>query len=203
MAGWLEGIEEGAFRPASGGHIFMAPNPWLFGRARYYLVTDAQKAVIGPLVRKRAKVALLAAALTMLIALPLVFFFVLSGPRISPLLFGLGFGVLIMLPMLIIPHIYLMRTLGPTIAQLTPTDQRFTIGQQFSNMAAAMPKWAIYVGFGGGILMLLAALFGIVDMIVEGHGRWMSPAVNMTSGMLFLIYFTYLANLRKRAAKAQ
>jgi hypothetical protein len=199
MAGWLEGIEEAAFRPASSGHIYMSPNPWLFGRSRYYLVTDAQKAMIGPLLRKRGKVALVVTVLTMLIAVPL--FFVLHGslPRISPILFGLSFGVLIMLPMLIIPHVYLMRQLGPIIPQLTPTEERFTTRQQLSRLATAMPKWSIYTGFVGGILMLLSALFGIVDIIVEGHGRWWSPIVGMTSGVLFLVYSMYLVHLRKQA----
>ena len=100
MAGWLEGIEEAAFRPALGGHIFMAPNPWLVGRPRYYLVTDEQKAVIGPCLRKRSKLVLLIAPLTMLVALPLFFLMLGSLPRISPIVFGFIFGVLIVLPML-------------------------------------------------------------------------------------------------------
>jgi hypothetical protein len=32
------------FRPAPGGFVYRAPNPWIFGRADHFLVSEAQKA---------------------------------------------------------------------------------------------------------------------------------------------------------------
>ena len=39
----FEGMEQVAFKPSADGFIYRAPNPWLFGRGRYYLVNQAQK----------------------------------------------------------------------------------------------------------------------------------------------------------------
>ena len=43
MPRWYECANEASFKLASGGHVFQAPNPWVFARPRYYLVSDAQK----------------------------------------------------------------------------------------------------------------------------------------------------------------
>jgi len=37
-------IEAMLFKPVPGGFIYRAPNPWIFGYANHYLVTEAQKA---------------------------------------------------------------------------------------------------------------------------------------------------------------
>src|SRR6476646_4407840 len=40
-----------SFRPVAGGYIYRAPNPWIFGRADHYVVTEAQRdAIVGLLV---------------------------------------------------------------------------------------------------------------------------------------------------------
>jgi membrane-associated HD superfamily phosphohydrolase len=47
-------IEAILFKPVSGGFIYRAPNPWIFGRANHYIVDEQQKAeLLGMLVARR------------------------------------------------------------------------------------------------------------------------------------------------------
>ena len=43
------------FKKVPEGYLFRAPNPWLFGRARFYLVNDAQKAQLLAIVTARSQ----------------------------------------------------------------------------------------------------------------------------------------------------
>jgi hypothetical protein len=204
MARWLEGIGEPAFKPVSGGHVFQSPNPWLFARPRYYLVNDAQKAAIGDCLRKRAIFALfglLVIVVAMALALALVVY--LGLPRLSPVLAGISVAVVLLIPVLIAPHIYLMRMLGPIIRDLPTTDQRITTREQFAKIAVGSPKWLLYVGMSGGLLMVLGGMFGLYDLASEGGsaGRWTSTVVSTTAGVLMTAYFAYLV-IKKKAARA-
>src|SRR6476661_1962446 len=40
----VEYFESALFKRVAGGHVFQAPNPWLFGQGSRYLVNDTQKA---------------------------------------------------------------------------------------------------------------------------------------------------------------
>jgi hypothetical protein len=47
-------IDAMLFKPAPGGFIYRAPNPWIFGRADHYIVSEQQKAkLLGMLVAPR------------------------------------------------------------------------------------------------------------------------------------------------------
>ena len=202
MAGWLDGIEASAFKPVPGGHIFQSPHPWLFARPNYYLVDDAQRAVIGECLRKRARFALVFSLLSLVVILALVTALIVYF-RQSPLpssLIGAAAVILLLIPALIVPHVYLMRMLGPITKDLPTTDQRFTIGEQFSNVAGAAPKWLVYVGMAAGMVVILGGLIGIYDLVSEGRlaGRWFGPATSMIGGVMIAGYFAYLAKLRKK-----
>src|SRR6266404_5329199 len=49
----LQTLESKGFKPVPGGFVFRVPNPWVFGRAKHYLVTVAQleevEAIPGPI----------------------------------------------------------------------------------------------------------------------------------------------------------
>lgn len=188
MAGWLEGIEESAFRQVPGGYVFQSPNPWLVARPNYYLVNDAQKAVIGECLRKRVRFAMVFGLLSFVVVLALfaaliVYFRQLPFP---PFLIGASTAVLLLIPVLIVPHVYLMRMLGPITKDLPPTDQRFTISEQVSNVAGAVPKWLIYAGMG----VILWGLIGMFDLF--------GSAFSIISGVILTGCFFYFASLKKR-----
>ena len=46
-------IESARFKRVAGGHIFQAPNPWIFGRSSHYLVNDTQKAQLLAIITPR------------------------------------------------------------------------------------------------------------------------------------------------------
>lgn len=202
MAGWLDGIEEAAFRPAPGGHIFISPNPWFIGRPRYYLVTDAQKAVIGDCLRKRVRFAMVFSLLSFVVVLALVTAIIVyfRHAPVPPFLMTVFVTIVLVIPVLIVPHVYQMRMLGPITKELPLADQRFTIREQFSNVAGAAPKWLIYVGMAAGMCVILGGLIGMYDLWSEGRlaGRWFGPAASMTGGVILAGYFMYLVKLRKK-----
>jgi hypothetical protein len=204
MARWLEGIGEPAFKPVSGGYVFQSPNPWLFARPRYYLVNDTQKAAIGECLRKRAIFALfglLAFVVAMALAVAAIVY--LGLPRLSPLLVGISVAAFMLIPVLIAPHVYLMRMLRPIVRDLPTTDQRITTKEQFAKIAVGAPKWLLYVGMSGGVLMVLGGMLGLYDLASEGGsaGRWTSTVVSTTAGVLMAAYFAYLV-IKKKAARA-
>jgi hypothetical protein len=49
-------IEAALFKPAVGGYIFQAPNPWVFGPASSYIVSATQKAELLGIIRPRRPV---------------------------------------------------------------------------------------------------------------------------------------------------
>jgi hypothetical protein len=63
-------LESKGFKPVPGGFVFRVPNPWVFGRANDYLVTDAQleeiEAMPGPILSDIA-LAVLASAIVSVI----------------------------------------------------------------------------------------------------------------------------------------
>src|SRR5262245_26279340 len=52
MAKWFEAANEASFKAIEGGYVFQSPNPWMFARPRYYLVSAAQKAEISDRLRR-------------------------------------------------------------------------------------------------------------------------------------------------------
>ena len=44
-------IEALVFKKVAGGYVYRAPNPWLFGKGRHYLVSEAQKEKIAEILK--------------------------------------------------------------------------------------------------------------------------------------------------------
>jgi len=42
----FDGMEEMSFKRVPEGWVYRAPNPWLFGRGRYYLLNEKQKSEV-------------------------------------------------------------------------------------------------------------------------------------------------------------
>ena len=50
-----ERIAAAYFRPAAGGFVYRAPNPWILGRPHHYLVSEAQRDVIAGILAPRPR----------------------------------------------------------------------------------------------------------------------------------------------------
>ena len=116
------------FKQVPDGYVFRAPNPWVFGQARFYLVNEAQKAQLLAIVTARSPVVFWAALVALI------------GASTAALAYGSGhdnptmMDVVIMLALLPV-WIYaaLLASIRPTAQRLQPllsglpaTDQRIT-----------------------------------------------------------------------------
>ena len=205
MASWLDGIEDAAFKAVPGGYVFKSPSRWIYGRPKYYLVNDPQKAAIGELIREQSRFAMKFSILTVvglltLATVPLVFFGQYFGP-FSTWLLAMAFFV----PIAMVRHIYYVRMLRPIIKDLPKTDQRIPISSQLSKLACAMPKWLVYTGMVAALLIVFGGGVRMYELMSEGRlaGRWMSLVPGVTSGVILAGYFVYAAMLKNGSARTR
>src|SRR6476646_7934565 len=175
MASWLDRVAEKSFKAAPEGYVFQLPNTWSFAPPPRYLVNGAQKAVIGEIMRKRARLAGVCAVVGLLgavtLGVVLLVFFRQYFDKFSINLLALAFAALMII---VPPYIYYMRRLRPIIRDLPTIDPPTT----------AMTKWVHYTGTIGGWLMVFGAMMNVWDF------RWMSMALVMTAGgVLMAVYW--------------
>jgi hypothetical protein len=154
------------FKPTTGGFVFRAPRPWVFGRARNYRVDAAQKAEIIAVMAPEKPAWHQAALIAALILGPVLwvcgmtaFVWAVSGhdeptggdvvavmllsvvPLLAALYFALAAGAQRQLA-----------KLAPIIARLAPSDEEVTAADLRRGMAHATPFGAM-----GTIILLFAA----------------------------------------------
>ena len=202
MASWLDRLVEASFKAAPEGYVFQSPSPWLFARPHYYLVNDAQKAVIGEFIRKRARFGMVSGIVAVvgvltLATVPLVFFGQYFG-QFSTWLLTMAFFV----PMLIAPHIYFMRLLRPIIKDLPTTDQRFTVSVQLTKASTVMPKWVLYTGIICGLFTVFASIMASYELMSEGRLAG-TQVLGITAGVLLAGFSVYGVVLKKKLEKTE
>jgi hypothetical protein len=205
MAKWYEGAEEAAFKPVAFGYIFQPPGLfWPFTRQPAYLVNEAQKAeLIACLRRQRRRVFLLVVVYALIVmGLGMAAGMALSrGARIpaTELIAILIVTALAVIPIVIVPHIYLVRTMRPLLAELPRTEERITLRDQLQSLAGAISGKLLLLGAIGGSMMVIGNIVSIVDAIAEGRGGgFYSSIVGLVIGALLTSYFGYLAVLKRK-----
>jgi hypothetical protein len=181
------------FKPVEGGYVFREPYRIGWGKARHYLVTDAQKvelaaAITGP--HPLRTVIGLACGTVAAIAVAALAVFALS-PHANPqgsdtALMMLLSGVLIIAGYLVW-RAHKIRTIAPLLADLTPTDLQITSREMRARMLAKVPTGLMW--FCVVVYVLLAAT-NAGDMIYN-----LSIGRNITSAlpkMIVIIIFTAL-----------
>jgi uncharacterized Tic20 family protein len=202
MARWYEGAEESAFKPIAGGYVFQPPSlSWPFSRPRAYLVDAAQKATLAGLLRRQRRQILFMVVAYVLIAMALAVALGMSAAsyRVSTLGFLaiLIMTMLAVVPIVIVPHIYLLRALRPLLADLPRTDERITFQEQLHSLAPAISGKLLFLGGIGGLLMVGGNLMILAEAIAEGRSFY-GPVLGLAVGALLTSYFLYLAILRAR-----
>jgi hypothetical protein len=111
---------------------------------------------------------------------------------------------LVIIPLGIIPHVYLMRTLQPLVARLPQTDQRITLREQYSTIAATLSMKLLVVGIAGGALMMVGGILGLTTAVYDGRIsiHLVAPVLLISLGALMTAYFVGLARLRAKATRA-
>jgi hypothetical protein len=219
MPRWYECANEASFKLTSGGHVFKAPNPWMFARPRYYLVSDTQKAeLLARLGRWRLLLmiaTIVELMLTLAITLPIILWpstfarlFVPMYHQLGTGLFVLVLGVLMILltvPVFAVPQIYLARALRPVLADAPRTDERITIAEQLPKIAASVSGWVLACGLIGGLAMIGGSIVQMFDASFEGHLARSAPAsaaIFITGGLL-TCYFVYLVRLKAKSRQTK
>lgn len=218
MARWYEAVNQASFKSAPGGYVFQSPNVWMFGRPRYYLVTEAQKAAILPHMghwRLRLLLVVLAEALLLGSLIAFVNLAPATFLRLVAPAFQFGVGafavgmfalmILVLIPPMLVPQVYLNRSLAPVLAAASPTDQRIALGDQLPKIAGSISVWVMALGLFGGVCIIGAALAGLVEAYLEGH--WKSALFwpflpPFAVGALVTSYFVYLWILRARLRRS-
>ncbi len=203
MASWYERAVQASFKPTPEGYEFRCPSPWLFGHWRGYQVNEAQKEMLAEHLRQRQRLIMGLMAIYLLIALGFTLAFQASGPpdtSSAAFLDGVVLTMLVMVGLALMPHLFLMRKIGPLLAQLRRTDDRATLHQQLFGVAAVISNVHLAMGGVGGVLIAIANVKGMVDVISGGQpaAQLFWPALGLLIGVLMAAYFTYLALLKRR-----
>jgi hypothetical protein len=205
MAKWYEGAEEAAFKPVAGGYVFQPPSLyWPFARSPGYLVNEARKAELAACLRRQRRQIFLLLVVYVLIVLGFMATVGISGRALripsAEFIAIMAVTALAVVPIAIAPHIYLMRTMRPLLADLPRTDERITLHDQFHSLAAAISGRLLVLGGIGGGLMIIGNIVSIVDAIAEERGgsKLFWPVFGLVFGVLLTSYFVYLAVLRRR-----
>jgi hypothetical protein len=205
MVKWYEGAEEAAFKPIAGGYVFQPPSLfWPVVRGRAYRVNETQKAELAACLRRQRGLIFLLLVAYVLIGLGLAAAIdAAGGPgRISTAEFIaiLAMTMLGAVPIVILPHIYLVRTLRPLLADLPRTEERISLGYQLRSLAAAVSLPLLLLGALGGGLMIIGNVISIVDVVAEGRGgsKLYWPIFGLLFGALLTSYFAYLAMLKRK-----
>ena len=190
----FDGMEQIAFKPVAEGYVYRAPNPWLFGRGRYYQVNEDQKAELvvhhGRTMRWTFWMIVIAAGIGAPLAAPFFPDHSWMTLTASALIgFAIGFAL----------NVALCLKVGPIVAGLAPTSRRITRGDAFRTQLAVMSRRTM-LGFAVLDLTLFAL---VVAGALFGPRRWDLTAVLGTA--LFgvgMMYFAALYVAKRRHARA-
>jgi hypothetical protein len=159
-------MEELSFKRVPDGWIYRAPNPWLFGSARYYLVSEAQKSELAGLHRRIWRNLLLAIVAVVVVGVPLGASWLDGEHAYAALAFNVVIGGIIGF----IWNACLFRAVRPIIAGLRPTTQRITpaeaIGTQVTVFSARSLLFFALLSAAMFALSALRPLFGAVEWSV-------------------------------------
>jgi hypothetical protein len=215
---WYERANEASFKPTAGGYVFQRPAPWLFARARYYLVSEAQKRELLEGLRRWRLLLLMASLVNVLViigvVLPMTMWPKTFAPVFVPVLravgpLGLGLTVmaamaLAMVPLIVIAQIHLARVLRAGLAGAPLTDERIRMRDQLPDIARSASPFVLAAGLIGGGCMLLGGVFVMVDAYQDGHLARTAPlaSIGLVFGALLTAYFVWLLRLRVKQGRA-
>ena len=212
---WYERANEASFKPVDGGYVFQAPSPWIFARPSYYLVSDAKKAEIFACLGRYRLLLLLPGPASLCLMLPVILFPSAIGRLLLPLYQQLGTGLfvpflftvlmLLIAPLIVMPQIYLARTLRPLLADASPTEERIKLIEQLPKVAAQASTKLLAIGLMSGLAMLVGGGLMLLDAFLEGHvagSTLFSSSIFVVMGGLLTFYFAFLFKLKAKLKRA-
>ena len=180
------------FKRVPEGFVFRAPNPWIFGAADHYLVSETQRDAIAAILlpqRPRHAVAKLVAFALALSAGLIGMIFLLSDYIAKAGGVWLFAGTMLATTLLLLGAISIaarrsLRRLAPILAAAQPTEQRITNAEllEFARDRSSLKQsWLTAVAFGCVSILALAAL--VLDRNLKmdflADGQSVMPMIQM------------------------
>jgi hypothetical protein len=112
--------------------------------------------------------------------------------------------MIVLVPIVGVPHIYLMRGLRPLLAGAPRTNERITVAEQLPKIAARISGIVLAIGLVAGLLMMLGSVLIFLDAFLEGH---VARSVLVSTPILFFGglltgYIVYLIRLKVRLKRS-
>lgn len=194
----FDGMEEMSFKRVPEGWVYRAPNPWLLGRSRYYLVSEKQKSEIAGHHRRMWLFLLLGIAVIAAVGAPLT----LAGFDEQQVVLSLATAALLGLIVGFVANAWLCRTIRPIIADLTPTTQRITQSEVLNTQIAVFSRG--YLLFFGSLSLLLFALIALQPLLTSAgwDARSLCGALLFGAGTIYW-FALYIAKRRQSVARAR
>jgi hypothetical protein len=187
-------MEEMSFKRVPEGWVYRAPNPWLFGPTRYYLVNEAQKSqIVGPHRGMWQWLFLFILVLTGVIV-PMA----LAVDEQHPFA-ALAAATLIGLIVGLVSNAYLYRAIRPIVAGLEPTTQRITQHDVLKTQIAVFSRG--YLMFFGLLSLILFALGALRPMLAStGWDLWSLAGAVLFGTSTVYWFVLYVAKRRHPGA---
>ena len=194
----FDGMEEMSFKRVPEGWVYRAPNPWLLGRSRYYLVSEKQKSEIAGHHRRMWLFLLLGIAVVAAVGAPLT----LAGFDDQQVVLSLATAALLGLIVGFVANAWLWRTIRPIIADLPPTTQRIAQSEVLNTQIAVFSRG--YLLFFGSLSLLLLALIALQPLLTSAawDARSLCGALLFGAGTIYW-FALYIAKRRQSVARAR
>ena len=190
----LDGMQELSFKPVTGGYLYRAPSPWLFGPTQHYVVTEEQKAALAAQHRAMLRQAFWVIIAMGALAAPLTSLFPPTQgiPFIAAsMLIGLAIGLFL--------NTLLVRKVKPVLTGLAPSAQRITQRDMFGKQAQTFSRRYV-LGFAALSFVMLA--LSAARPIFDPAGRDIIAIIGVVLFGLATIYWCalYVAQCWREAA---
>ena len=194
----FDGMEEMSFKRVPEGWVYRAPNPWLLGRSRYYLVSEKQKSEIAGHHRRMWLFLLLGIAVIAAVGAPLT----LAGFDDQQVVLSLATAALLGLIVGFVANAWLWRTIRPIIADLPPTTQRIAQSEVLNTQIAVFSRG--YLLFFRSLSLLLLALIALQPLLTSAgwDARSLCGALLFGAGTIYW-FALYIAKRRQSVARAR
>ena len=194
----FDGMEELTFRPVEGGFLYRAPNRWLFGRYRHYLVNAQQKATLASAHRTMMLQMFLSIIIGAVTCAPIAGAFLSSQSSTQQLAY-LGACALVGIAIGLALNALLLRKVNPVIATLTPSSDRISQRDMFSAQATTFSRRYV---LGFAVLSFVMLALSAARPIFDPAGRDLIAVVGIIMFSLCSIYWcaVYIAKCRRETA---
>ena len=210
-------IEALVFKKVAGGYVYRAPNPWLFGKGRHYLVSEAQKEEIAEILK--LKWPLLSTAIVMA-------FIVVAGAASGVAAWGffrhqdLGFSHVLLILALFIVSVFIALTalnfvrflllkpkLEPILMSAQRTNERISL-REMRQGARTQQSLRDLIRTGAlNAFVCACSMFNVGlnlgSTLSHGHGTMNLYLLGFLSILSGWIAFTNLRKAMKRAQLAE